>query len=345
MTENQVLGQRKAGHIELSTQAQVKASARDQRFYYEPMLNPHPRPGSGLAKKFINHTLLAPLWISSMTGGTEKAKTINLNLAKLCAEFGLGMGLGSCRPLLKSEETLSDFNLRDTIGEGLPFFANLGIAQIERLVFSQQTDRIHELVKKLRATGLIIHVNPLQEWLQPEGDRLQISPLLTITELLKSTEYPVIVKEVGQGMGPQSLLELMKLPLAAIEFGAFGGTNFSYLEHLRDQSGQREELLPLACVGHTAQEMVEFVNENLIRHQDEIKCQEFIISGGISNFMDGLSLIDSCRGNSVYGQAKAFLDRAAVSYPELVKYTKNQIEGLSVGKAYLQHRGVEIATH
>lgn len=345
MNEFQILGGRKAGHIELSHQSQVGVEARDQRFNYEPMLSSHPRPGAMLAKKFLGHAFLAPIWVSSMTGGTEKARTINHNLARACAEFGLGMGLGSCRPLLKSDESFDDFNVRPILGEGVPLFANLGIAQVERLVFSGQKDQIHELVKKLDATGIIIHVNPLQEWMQPEGDRLQIAPITTIEEFLKDCPYPVIVKEVGQGMGPESMLALMKLPLAAIEFGAFGGTNFSYLEQLRDQTSRGRDLLPLALVGHTAQEMVGYVNEILTRYPEEVQCKEFIISGGVKTFMDGFHLMESCHGNAIYGQAKNMLDYALKDYRELSKYIKSQIEGLSVAKAYLQQRGEERATH
>lgn len=345
MNEFQVLSGRKAGHIELSQEAQIAPNKCDVRFNYEPMLNAHPRPGALIAKKFMNHAFLAPIWISSMTGGTAKARMINQNLARACAEFGLGMGLGSCRPLLKDNSSFDDFNVRPIIGDSAPLFANLGIAQVERLVFSNQAEKIHEMVHSLKATGLIIHVNPLQEWMQPEGDRLQIAPITTITEFLNNCNYPVIVKEVGQGMGPESLFQLMKLPLAAIEFGAFGGTNFSYLEQLRDPTGRGKELFPLSLVGHTAQEMLQFVNTILTRFPEEVKCREFIISGGVQSFLDGHHLIESCHGNAIYGQAKSFLDRAAVSYQELSKYIKTQIEGLSVAKAYLNQRGDESANH
>src|SRR5690606_18585640 len=123
------------------------------------------------------------------------------------------------------ERDIADFDWRQTIGSELPFYANLGIAQIEVLLEERAIERVHALVERLGADGLIIHVNPLQEWFQPEGDRLRVSPLETIQRFLEIAPYPVIVKEVGQGMGPASLRALLTLPLAAVEFGAFGGTN------------------------------------------------------------------------------------------------------------------------
>ena len=111
-----------------------------------------------------------------MTGGTGQARTINRNLAQACGEFSLGMGLGSCRPLLKSDKYFEDFNLRPIIGDKAPFYANIGIAQLEELIREDALYRIIDLVDKLQACGLIIHVNPLQEWFQPEGDRFCEAP-------------------------------------------------------------------------------------------------------------------------------------------------------------------------
>ena len=123
--------------------------------------------------------LKAPLWVSSMTGGTDLANTINHNLAKAAGEYGFGMGLGSCRSLLTSDEYLSDFYVK-TLMPDMPLFANLGIAQCEQLITSGKTSLIKDLISKLDADGLIIHVNPFQEWLQPEGDRFNNPPIDTI---------------------------------------------------------------------------------------------------------------------------------------------------------------------
>jgi isopentenyl-diphosphate Delta-isomerase len=245
---------RKRDHIEMAFRSQVQHGEVDERFYYEPLLSAHPQPGSLPPFSFLGKTLRAPLWVSSMTGGTEWANTINHNLARACAEFGMGMGLGSCRSLLFSDDTLEDFAVRHLIGDDLPLYANLGIAQLEQLIDKQELWRVTALLEKLQADGLIIHVNPLQEWLQPEGDRFKRPPLQTITTVLEQMPtLKIIVKEVGQGMGYESLRALFQLPLQAVDFAASGGTNFAKLELLRSSKTNQEIYHQLAQVGHYKQ--------------------------------------------------------------------------------------------
>ncbi len=144
---------RKKDHIELAFRSQVERLALDSRFFYEPALAAHPKPGSLPPISFLGKTLRTPVWVSSMTGGTALARTINRNLAQACAEFGMGMGLGSCRQLLYSDEYLPDFDVRDIIGPELPLYANLGIAQVENLLRNQQAPVIRDLLNRLRADG------------------------------------------------------------------------------------------------------------------------------------------------------------------------------------------------
>ena len=87
--------ERKKDHIELAFQSQVISSEIDQRFYYEPLLSAHPSPEQSSSFSFLSKSMKVPLWVSSMTGGTALASTINQNLARACKDFGFGMGLGS----------------------------------------------------------------------------------------------------------------------------------------------------------------------------------------------------------------------------------------------------------
>lgn len=330
---------RKRDHIEMAFRSQVQHGEVDGRFYYEPLLSAHPQPGSLSPFSFLDKTLRAPLWVSSMTGGTEWAHTINHNLARACAEFGMGMGLGSCRSLLFNDDTLEDFSVRHLIGDDLPLYANLGIAQLEQLIDNQELWRVTALLDKLQADGLIIHVNPLQEWLQPEGDRFQRPPLETITTILEQmSELKIIVKEVGQGMGIESLRALFQLPLKAVDFAASGGTNFAKLELLRSEKSNQEIYQQLAQVGHTAEEMVHFTNQIKEELGDKMLCQQVIISGGITSFLDGYYLTNKLHLPSVYGQASGFLKHARGGYEELRDYVAAQIRGLEVAKAFLKVR-------
>ena len=330
------LEKRKKEHLKMVTLAQRTEFVNDMRFNYEPVLGIHPIKERPHTFTFLGKQMNAPLWISSMTGGTKEALQINERLARICAEFKLGMGLGSCRQLLESKRYLKHFNWRSLL-EDRPFYANLGIAQIEQLLRIGHEDKILELIDLLQADGLIIHINPLQEWTQKGGDRWHTPPLKTIELLMNKISCKIIAKEVGQGMGPKSLRALLQLPLAAIEFAAFGGTNFTQLELMRNKKAH-QSANPFIHVGHTANEMVD-LTLSLLVEEKERKCPQFIISGGVKSFLDGFYFckkLERVKGvKAIYGQAQAFLHRAQGSYKKLHGYVASQIEGLRLAENYL----------
>lgn len=326
--------QRKRDHIELALKSQV--SSLDPRFYYEPLFAAHPEKGSLKPFTFLEKTFNVPMWVSSMTGGTDMARIINRNLARACGEFGFGMGLGSCRQLLYSDDYLEDFNVRPLLGEGVPLFANLGIAQLETLIERDEIGLIENLVTKLKADGLIIHVNPMQEWLQPEGDRFKKPPIETIQTLIQHLKMPLIVKEVGQGFGYESIKTLLQLPLAAVDFAAAGGTSFSKLELLRGPSEQQKTYNALAHIGHSAVEMVDFTNQIVTELGDNIRCRQLIVSGGIQDFLDGFYCLKKLNLPAIYGQASAFLKYAQGDYADLKAFIEMQIRGLELAEAFLR---------
>jgi isopentenyl-diphosphate Delta-isomerase len=328
--------ERKKDHIELAFKSRVGHGSLDNRFYYEPVLSGHPDEKKVENSKFLGVDFDLPLWISSMTGGTEKAGPINKNLAVACKEFSLGMGLGSCRQLLTDDSHLQDFQVRKYLGDR-PLYANLGIAQIIQLLESNTTGLILDLLDKLEADGLIVHINPMQEFMQPEGDRYFKSPLEALTALLDIIDgSKIIVKEVGQGMGPQSLLALMSLPVAAVDFAAGGGTNFALLEILRTREGMAHALEPLTRVGHTAEEMVGFTNWLFENHQQTIQCRQVIISGGVRDFLDGYYLTQQSKFPALYAHASGFLKHAMGDYEDLQAYVSQQKEGYHMAKTFLR---------
>lgn len=331
------MNDRKKDHINQATRARVGKDDADRRFNYEPLLEAHP-VGEPTPLFFAGKTMRFPLWISSMTGGTAQAGVINRNLARACNEFGLGMGLGSCRTLLKDDQHWNDFNLRHIIGNESPFYANLGIAQLEQLIKEKATDKITELIFRLQADGIIIHINPLQEAFQPEGEIIKRPPLETLQNFLEKVPATrVIVKEVGQGMGPQSLDYLMQLPLEAIEFGALGGTNFTLLELLRSQEKEQNAFGAFSKVGHTAEEMTEMINK-IVMERDNYLCEQLIISGGITHILDGYYLQKISRLPSVIGMGSALLRFASGEYEELRSYLQQVVRGYQLASAYLRVR-------
>ena len=330
-TEIRSTNDRKKDHIDLAFRSKTEASGLDSRFSYEPMLTTHPTAGAACDNFFLGKPMKYPIWVSSMTGGTGIARDINRNLARACKDFGLGMGLGSCRKLLGSDEYLEDFAVRPYIGDQ-PLYANLGIAQVIELIEQKKTSLIDEMMDKIQADGLIVHVNPIQEWLQPEGDMIAgMTPLAAVETLLSNANYKIIVKEVGQGMGPLSIEALLTLPIAALEFGAYGGTNFAKLEALRDTTDNSID--PVCFVGHTAKDMIDKVKS--ISEQKEVKCREFIISGGIQSYLDGYYYNEILPFNSVYGQASGFLKHAMGHYDDLAKYVNQQTQGYMFAMRYL----------
>jgi isopentenyl-diphosphate Delta-isomerase len=249
------------------------------------------------------------------------------------------MGLGSCRYLLTDDTYLNDFNVRSIMGDALPLYANLGIAQIEELLSENKLTLLDRLIEKLSVDGLIVHINPMQEWLQPEGDRVSKSPLDTLIRLIdQRPEMLLIVKEVGQGMGYNSLKALMELPIQAIEFAAAGGTNFALVELQRRDTEHIESYQPFTTIGHTALEMVEFSNDILAKHKERILCKELIISGGIGTFLDGYYALKKSNATAIYGQAAGFLKHARGSYEDLEQFCKLQIDGLRMAQAFLTVR-------
>lgn len=329
---NPTITSRKLDHIQLTFDSQL--SDVDYRFYYEPMLFAHPADSVLPKTIFAGCNMQAPLWISSMTGGAEKAGKINLLLAEACKAYGLGMGLGSCRPVLENSEYSRDFDIRKHIGDQ-PLFANLGIAQIEELIAQNQLQKLVDMVHRLSANGLIIHVNPLQEWMQPEGDRFMYSPVDTIKRVLDFVDFPIIVKEVGQGFGPKSIEALLKLPLEALDYGAFGGTNFSKLENLRRDTLERTLLEPVQHIGHTAIEMTGWVNLAVARLGDAVLCKQIIVSGGITHFLDGYYHLQKLKMPSLYAQASPFLKYALEGEAALFQFVEAQIKGLALAHTYL----------
>jgi len=323
---------RKQDHIDLAFKSNMAAMGSDPRFVYEPAFSGNKVDHIDLSIQLAGQNMKVPIWVSSMTGGTEKAKQINITLAKACQKYGLGMGLGSCRSLLESNDRLDDFAIRKYIGNQ-PMFANLGIAQLEELINAGKLDQLKELVDKLEATGIIIHINPLQEWTQPEGDIYAQAPLESVKRLLDYVSFPVIVKEVGQGMGMKSIRAFMELPLAALDFAAYGGTNFSKLELLRGSEIRKQNLNSIMYVGHAANQMLTWANQLI--EDPKINTDTIIVSGGIKDFLDGYYCIKRSKFKTIYGQASPFLKYALLGEAALDEYLDIQISGLKLSHAFL----------
>lgn len=325
---------RKQDHIQLAFESATAIHSLDSRFEYDPLHSIHPRLDDTWPIEFGTFQLKFPIWISSMTGGTTHAKNINQHLSRACGQFGLGMGLGSCRKLIEQPELIDDFDVKKNMPHQ-PLYANIGVAQLANYFFEKKSSLIINLLDRLYADGLIIHINPMQEWMQEEGDRYTEPPIVTIKKAIDDFRFPIIVKEVGQGMGFDALAALMELPLQAIEFGAYGGTNFTKLESLRNTNKITPDQLALCHIGHDANQMIDYCNA-ICQAKNINPNFRLIISGGVHNAVDAYYYLCRSKIPSIYGQASTMLKYAIESYESLEKYITQQTQNLLMAKSFLK---------
>ena len=172
----------------------------------------------------------APLIIDSMTGGTDEATVINGRLGELAEKYGFGMGLGSQRAGLKSEELASTYAIARKNAPNAFLIANIGGAQLAK---GLTVDDAKKIVKMIRANALVVHLNPLQELVQPEGEPKYAGVLARISELVKNMDIPVIVKEVGAGISREVAIKLEMAGVSAVNVAGAGGTSWAGVEKVR----------------------------------------------------------------------------------------------------------------
>lgn len=181
------------------------------------------------AISFFGKRLGAPILISCMTGGTEQAKAINRTLAAVAQEHSLAMGLGSSRALLEDPQLIETFDVREIAPDAL-LFANLGAVQLNK---GYGVDDCRRLIDMLRADALVLHLNALQEALQPEGDTCFRGLVDKIAHVCGRLDAPVVVKEVGWGIDADTVHALFEAGVAAVDLAGAGGTSWSEVERHR----------------------------------------------------------------------------------------------------------------
>ncbi|HKF76282.1 MAG TPA: type 2 isopentenyl-diphosphate Delta-isomerase [Candidatus Dormibacteraeota bacterium] len=224
---------RKADHIRINLEADVAAKGvtsgfEEYRFLHQA-LPEIDLDAVDTSVQLFGRRLRAPLLVSSMTGGTPEAGRINLALADVAQSAGLAMGLGSGRVLLEHPEVVDTFDVRP-VAPDILLMANLGAVQLNKGVTVDQCQR---LADRLQADALVLHLNPLQEALQPEGDSCFAGLLGRIEHLCGRMGVPVVVKEVGWGIAADSVRRLLEAGVAAVDVAGAGGTSWSEVERHR----------------------------------------------------------------------------------------------------------------
>ena len=234
--------QRKSDHIRINLQEDVgfkhvSTGFERYRFIHCAL------PGLNLEDVDTSTTLLgkqlaAPLLISSMTGGAPEAGAINQRLAEAAQAAGIGMGLGSQRAAIENPALANTYRVRHLAPDVL-LLANLGAVQLN---YGYGPDECRRAVEMIEADGLILHLNPLQEALQPEGGTRFAELLPKIEAVCRALQVPVVVKEVGWGISEQVARQLAAAGVAAIEVAGAGGSSWSQVEMHRATSEQGRQV-------------------------------------------------------------------------------------------------------
>ena len=230
--------------------------------------------------EFLGKPLAFPLLVSCMTGGYEGAERINGQLAEACREKGLAMGVGSQRPLLTDQRQMRSFSVVRDVAPSIPVLGNIGAAEVARL---KDTTAVEGLIDVVEADALVVHLNALQELLQPEGTPAFRGVLDGIALLVERLPVPVIVKETGAGISGSVARALIDVGVRIIDVAGAGGTSWAAVELMR----RERQSLPAAAVvlREWGLPTADSVRE-VVQLREACAELQVIASGGIGNGSD-----------------------------------------------------------
>lgn len=222
---------RKQDHLEicLNEEVETKSTGLEKFQFLHQALPEIDFKNIETSVEFLGKRLAAPILISSLTGGTVEGGRINRNLAKAAQKIGVALAVGSQRIAIENPKTGETFKIRD-IAPDILLLANLGAVQLN---YGYGVRECQKAVEMIRADGLILHLNPLQEAIQPEGNTNFGNLLPKIAEVVKNLPVPVMVKEVGFGISEEVARKLYSVGVRIIETAGWGGTNWAKIEGLR----------------------------------------------------------------------------------------------------------------
>ena len=241
---------------------------------------------------FLSKRLEMPFLISAMTGGYPDAKRINRILAEACEECRVAMGVGSQRQALQNTAFHSSFSVVRKAAPTIPIIGNIGAAEVAKM---KGPDTLQKLIDLIEADAIAIHLNALQEFLQPEGSPEFSDVLKGIEHICKAIRIPVIVKEIGSGISRTVAQKLVDAGVTIIDVAGAGGTSWAGVEILRRRKSSLSEFWDWGIP--TADALCDVV---LLRATHPTLC--IIASGGIAHGLDaakayalGADMIGSAR--------------------------------------------------
>ena len=270
-----------------------------------------------LGVDFLGRRLRAPLLVSSMTGGPTRAEAINTHLAEAAQALGIALAVGSQRGAI---ETGGVGGLTQTLrnrAPDTPILANIGAAQLTR---GFGVDEARRAVEMIGADALIVHLNPLQEACQPEGDRNWWGTGAALEVLIRRLDLPVVIKETGAGISAATARRLIGMGAAAIDVAGAGGANWGLIEGERaTDPADKVHALAFADWGIPTPQAIAAIRQ---------ACPDATIigSGGVRNGVDVAKAI--CLGADMVGQAAGVLEAATVSTEAVIAHFQIMIRQL-----------------
>jgi isopentenyl-diphosphate delta-isomerase len=271
------------------------------------------------SQRFLGHNFKAPIIIDSMTGGTPEATKINSRLSLAAEKFGLGMGLGSQRAGLLSSELAETYSIARSNAPNAFLVANIGGAQLSK---GLKIKEIKNMIQMIEADALVVHLNPLQELIQPEGEPKYMGVLSKIKEICSNFDIPIIVKEVGAGISMDVAKRLQTAGVSAINVAGSGGTSWAGVEKLRAETAHDSNKINL---GELFWDWGIPTAVSLMEVRKSVKIP-VIASGGIRNGLEIAKCI--ALGADMCGMAFPFLRHASKSLESLYEFTNRTLTEL-----------------
>ncbi|MEM7075228.1 MAG: type 2 isopentenyl-diphosphate Delta-isomerase [Pseudomonadota bacterium] len=261
--------------------------------------------------QFLGKRLRLPLLISSMTGGSgEDILEINRNLAQAAEACGVAMAVGSQRVMYTNSQACQSFELR-SFAPSVPLVSNLGAVQLNTGFGMKE---VREAIDVLQADGIYLHLNPLQEAIQPEGDRNFAGLAARIADVAASTDTPVLLKEVGAGLGPEDVALGLTAGIRHFDLAGRGGTSWSRIEYHRRTEAEDDLGLMFQDWGRTTVEALRDVVPLVADRRDQVT---LIASGGVRSGIDMAKAI--VLGADLCGVAAPFLQAAQDSTEAVIR--------------------------
>lgn len=309
-SEMDPIQKRKIDHLRIATsdKSQVgSAGFENYRFVHNalPEIN---FDNIDASTAFLGKKVNYPFFISCMTGGIKEGRSINRNLAKAAQKHGIAMGVGSQRAAIEHPELADLFKARE-VAPDIPLLANVGIVQLN---YGFGIKEFQETVNMIGANALAVHINPIQEIIQPEGDRNWENLLPKLEKVVKGLSVPVIAKEVGFGLSEDVIKRLYGVGIRHFDTAGWGGTNWALVEGLRGKADSE--------LGTLFSQWGILTTESIIAAKKATKGKRGVTILGSGGVRDGIDIAKAITlGSDLVGIAAPFAKAAMKSSIEVEK--------------------------